>query len=60
MTIALPSLPSLAVPEAEIMRQAEGSTTAALRLAAAWGYAVACRDLDAVMGGETPPQEARS
>lgn len=46
----LPGLPVLSVPEAEIIRQSEGSTSAALQLAAAWGYGLACRDLDLVCG----------
>lgn len=43
-----PPLPDLAVPEAEIIRQAGNSTSLALRLAAAYGYGVACRDLDRI------------
>ena len=38
----------LAVPEEEILRQAEGNTSHALKIAAAYGYEVACRDLDKV------------
>lgn len=56
--MAVPVIPALAVPEVEIIRQSEGSTTVALQLAAAWGYGLACRDMDAVMSGETLPREA--
>ena len=35
----------LALPEAEILKQANGSVPDALRAAACWGYSLACRDL---------------
>jgi hypothetical protein len=38
----------LLVPEEEILRRAEGDTSSALKIAAAYGYEVACRDLDKV------------
>jgi hypothetical protein len=36
----------IAVPEEEILRQTEGDTSSALKIAAAFGYELACRDLD--------------
>ena len=36
------------VPEEEILKQADGNTSAALHLAATFGYELACRDLDEV------------
>jgi hypothetical protein len=36
----------LTVPEEEILRRADGDTSSALRIAAAYGYELACRDLD--------------
>jgi nitrogen fixation protein len=42
-------LPSdLSVPEEEILRRAKGDAIAALKIAAAYGYELACRDLDKV------------
>jgi hypothetical protein len=38
----------LALPEAEILKQANGSVPAALRVAASYGYLLACRDLEHV------------
>ena len=38
----------LALPEAEILRQANGSVSAALLAAASYGYFLACRDLKQV------------
>jgi len=38
----------IAVPEEEILRRAEGDTSSALKIAAAYGYELACRDLDKV------------
>ena len=38
----------LSVPEEEILRRAEGDTSSALKIAAAYGHEVACRDLDKV------------
>lgn len=38
----------LALPEAEILQQANGSMPAALRVAASYGYFLACRDLEHV------------
>ena len=37
----------LALPETEILKQANGSTSDALRVAASYGYFLACRDLEA-------------
>jgi len=45
---AILTIPDLALPEAEIMQEANGIVSDALRLAAAYGYWVACRDLEAV------------
>ena len=36
----------LSLPEAEILEQANGSVPNALRVAASWGYFLACRDLE--------------
>jgi hypothetical protein len=44
MPACVPS--EIAVPEEEILRRAEGDTSNALKLAAAFGYQLACRDLD--------------
>jgi len=41
-------LPDLHAPEAEIRARANGDLGAAIQLAAAYGYSVACRDLDHV------------
>jgi hypothetical protein len=38
----------LSVPEEEILRRAGGDTVSALKIAAAYGYELACRDLDKV------------
>lgn len=46
--MSLPTVPDLAVPEAQILLQAQGSPSAALKLAAAFGYRLACQDLDQV------------
>jgi hypothetical protein len=43
----------LSVPEEEILRRAEGDTCAALKIAAAYGYELACRDLDRVTVAKT-------
>ncbi|MBU6250948.1 MAG: hypothetical protein KGO47_07280 [Cyanobacteria bacterium REEB417] len=45
----LPAIPDLTLPEAKILQQAEGSQSAALKLAAAFGYRLACQDLDEVV-----------
>jgi len=52
-------LPDLAVPEAQILLQAQGSPIAALKLAAAFGYQLACRDMDGVCDHLQQPAEAR-
>ena len=36
----------ITVPEEEILRQAGGNNSIALKLAVAYGYELACRDLD--------------
>jgi hypothetical protein len=47
MPACVPS--EIAVPEEEILRQAEGDTSNAMKLAAAFGYELACRDLDSAI-----------
>ena len=47
MPACVPS--EIAVPEEEILRQAEGDTSNAMKLAAAFGYQLACRDLDSAI-----------
>lgn len=47
-------LPDLHAPEAEIRARANGDMSAAIQLAAAYGYAVACRDLDRIAGIPSP------
>jgi hypothetical protein len=46
----------LAVPEEEILRRANGDRTAALRIAASYGYQLALRDLDEHTIVELPAQ----
>ena len=45
---ALSPVPDLRLPEAQILLQAQGSPAAALKLTAAFGYRLACQDLDQV------------
>jgi hypothetical protein len=52
------NVPDLSVPEAAILSQAKGDSLAALKLAAAFGYRLACRDLDQI-GRATERKEAR-
>jgi hypothetical protein len=47
MPACVPS--GIAVPEEEILRQAEGDTSSAMKLAAAFGYQLASRDLDSAI-----------
>lgn len=44
----LSNVPDLPVPEARILSRAQGDSSAALKLAAAFGYRLACHDLDQV------------
>ena len=46
----------LAVPEEEILRRAKGDRTAALQIAASYGYQLACRDLGEHTTVELPAQ----
>lgn len=50
MSTSIPSIPDLAVPAVQIMRQANGEPLQQLKLAAAWGYHLACQDLEEVTG----------
>lgn len=50
MDAPLRPLPDLHAPEAEIAARAGHDIGVAIQLAAAYGYAVACRDLDRVAG----------
>lgn len=43
---AINPIPTLSLPIAEILQQAQGSSSKALQLAAALGYQTACRDYD--------------
>jgi hypothetical protein len=45
MTFTATIFKDITVPEEEILRQAGGNNSAALRLAAVFGYELACRDL---------------
>jgi hypothetical protein len=45
----------LSVPEEEILRRAKGDTLSALKIAAAYGYELACRDLDKVTQSPVSP-----
>jgi hypothetical protein len=51
-------LVDLSVPEEEILRRAKGDTSSALKIAAAYGYEVACRDLDKVTAAPVISLEA--